>query len=62
MYTWTRILTRRSGSIPGGSGDRNAADHLVEGALTPDLQRLLYRPFLDDEEAPVLRIRASAPL
>src|ERR1700730_3882615 len=33
-------------------------DHLVEGALIPDLHCLLYGPVLDDEEAPLLRIRA----
>jgi hypothetical protein len=32
--------------------------HLVKGALIPDLDRLLYAPVLDDEEAPLLRIRA----
>src|SRR5215470_17976023 len=33
-------------------------DHLVEGALIPDLHGLLDGPVLDDEEAPLLRIRA----
>src|ERR1700732_466091 len=33
-------------------------DHLVEGALIPDLHCLLYGPVLEDEEAPLLRIRA----
>src|SRR6516164_6219036 len=34
------------------------ADHFVEGALIPDLHRLLYGRVLDNEEAPLLRIRA----
>src|SRR5690349_16007368 len=34
------------------------ADHLVKGALIPDLHRLLYGRVLDDEEAPLLRVRA----
>jgi hypothetical protein len=33
-------------------------DHLIKRALIPDLHRLLYGPVLDDEEAPLLRIRA----
>src|SRR5215475_9038301 len=34
------------------------SDHLVEGALIPDLHRLLYAPVLDDKETPLLRICA----